>query len=79
MTTARAPHVELERAYVRSKVIEANLERLWSAVRPDGGHKPLHGRVGTGISEITDLSVQTHGTEFGERYDALAQIIKKRR
>ncbi len=28
MTTARAPHVELERAYIQSKVIEANLERL---------------------------------------------------
>ena len=28
MTTARASHVELDRAYVLSKVIEANLERL---------------------------------------------------
>ncbi len=28
MTTARIPHVELDRAYVQSKVIDANLERL---------------------------------------------------
>ena len=32
MTTARDPHAELERAYVQSKVIEANLERLAAVV-----------------------------------------------
>jgi hypothetical protein len=70
---------EVNLGLIACRRLEADLERLRLALRPDRRHEALHGGVASFVATLAELPGQPDGTEIGEGRHPFAKIVEIRR